>query len=66
MDWIMAHPWLTFILGILTLVVIDGAVLNICKVALAKIGVDAAWKSAMLEMEAKEHAAGDIDGDPDA
>ena len=30
-EWMMAHPWMTFFLFSLALLVIDSAVTNICK-----------------------------------
>lgn len=30
-EWIMAHPWMTFFLAALALLVIDSAISNICK-----------------------------------
>jgi len=28
--WFIAHPWMTLILGILSLVIIEGAIANVC------------------------------------
>ena len=33
-EWIMVHPWMTFFLAALALLVIDSAIANICKVVL--------------------------------
>ena len=31
LEWAMAHPWMTLLIALLTLLVLEGAIANLCK-----------------------------------